>query len=215
MTYTLYYSPGACSMAAHIVLREVGAQFDLELISVRDGATSQTPYLAINPKGRVPALAIGGQERVLTELPAILVFLARRYPEVALLPSDPLKEARCLEWIAWLSGWVHGVGFGLLWRPGRFSSDGLHHETLTKHGFGVIKDAFMDIEAQLADGRDWAVPGGYSIADPFLLVLYRWGNRIGIPMSSRCPAWAKLSYRTAARPAALEVLEQEGITIEP
>jgi glutathione S-transferase len=73
----------------------------------------------------------------------------------------------------------------------------------------------MDIEAQLADGRDWAVPGGYSIADPFLLVLYRWGNRIGIPMSSRCPAWAKLSYRTAARPAALEALAQEGITIEP
>jgi glutathione S-transferase len=214
MIYTLYYSPGACSMAAHIVLREVGVKFDLELVSVRDGATSHHPYLAINPKGRVPALAIEGESRVLTELPAILVFLARQHPDAALLPLGLIQEARCLEWIVWLSGWVHGVGFGLLWRPERFGPARVHHETLTMQGFGIIKNAFKDIETQLADGRDWAVPGSYSIADPFLLVLYRWGNRIGIPMSSNYPAWTNLSHRTAARPAVLEVLEREGLSLE-
>lgn len=214
MTYTLYYSPGACSMAAHIVLKEVGAAFDLKHVSIRDGAASQAPYLVVNPKGRVPALAIDGESRVLTELPAILVFLARRHPEASLLPSDPIKEARCLEWIAWLAGWVHGVGFGLLWRPGRFSSDGRQHEALTTHGFGIIRDAFSQIETQLSDGRDWSVPNVYSVVDPFLLVLYRWGNRIGIPMASSYPAWTKLSYRTMERAAVLEVLPQEGVALE-
>jgi glutathione S-transferase len=214
MTYTLYYSPSACSLAAHIVLREVGAKFNLELVSVRDGATSQAPYLAINPKGRVPPLAIEGESRVLTELPAILVFVARQFPETTLLPAGLMQEARCLEWITWISVWVHSVDFGWLWRPGRSSRDGAHHETLTKQGLDVITDALKDIEAQLADGRGWAVPGGYRIADPFVLVLYRWSNRIGMPMSSLCPAWTELSYRIAARSAVVAALNCEGITIE-
>lgn len=213
MPYRLYYSPGACSLAAHIVLREVGAEFDLERVPARNGPL-EASYLAINPKGFVPALALDGEDRVLTELPAILVFLARRYSVAALLPSDPTMEARCHEWIAWLSGWVHAVGFALLWRPGRFSSDSRQHETLTKQGFEIVRNAFNDIERQFADGRNWAVPDAYSIADPFLLVLYRWGNRIGIPMASSYPAWTQVSYRTAARPAVLEALKQEGISIE-
>jgi glutathione S-transferase len=213
MRYRLYYAPGACSLAAHIVLREVGADFDLERVSVRNG-TLEASYFAINPKGFVPALAIDGEDRVLTELPAILVFLARRYSEVALLPSDPTMEARCHEWIAWLSGWVHAVGFALLWRPGRFSSDSRQHEALTKQGFDIVRNAFNDIEAQFTDGRNCAVPDTYSIVDPFLLVLYRWGNRIGIPMASNYRAWTQVSYRTAARPAVLGALRQERISIE-
>ena len=124
MNYRLYYSPGACSLAVHIALEEIGAPFERREVSVARGETTQPDYLAVNPKARVPALAIAGESRVLTELPAILTFLARQHPEANLLPSsNALDEARCHEWLAWLAGWVHGVGYGELWRPLRFVSD--------------------------------------------------------------------------------------------
>ena len=96
MTYRLYYSPGACSMAAHIVLEELDVDFELERIAVAERATQQPSYLAINPKARVPALGIPGEARVLTELAAILTYLARQHPDGRLLPASAINEARCL-----------------------------------------------------------------------------------------------------------------------
>src|ERR1700761_9080811 len=108
MRHRLYYSPGACSMAAHIVLEEIGVPYDLELVSSRgrlggEGTTSAA-WMAQNPKGRVPALSgvqgrMGGADNLLTELHAILVYLARSYPDAQLLPTDPHIEARAIEWM--------------------------------------------------------------------------------------------------------------------
>src|SRR5262249_47665487 len=99
--HCLYYSPGACSMAAHIVLEEIGEPYDLVLVSSRgqmggEGTTSAS-WLAQNPKGRVPALSgvqgrIGGSGDLLTELHAILFYLARTHPQAHLLPSHPAGE---------------------------------------------------------------------------------------------------------------------------
>ncbi|MXN74062.1 glutathione S-transferase [Burkholderia sp. 4701] len=208
--YCLYYSPGACSLAAHIALEETGAPFDTEIVSVAQGDNLRAHYLAINPKARVPALAIPGEPRVLTETPAILGYLARRHPDARLLPlDDPLREARCQEWLAWLVGWVHGVGYGALWRPGRFIDDASVHGAISAHGRTVIDAANATIEAALSDGRDWAEPGGHSIVDPFLLVLYRWGAAIGLDMT-RHAAWRAHAQRVAARPAAQRALAREG-----
>ncbi|KVN87991.1 glutathione S-transferase [Burkholderia ubonensis] len=209
--YRLYYSPGACSLASHIALEETGAPFDTEVISVRERDNCSDRYLAINPKARVPALAIPGEPRVLTETPAILAYLARRHPDARLLPlDDPLREARCHEWLAWLVGWVHGVGYGALWRPGRFVDDPAVHGAISAHGRGVIDTANATIEASLADGREWAEPGGHSIVDPFLLVLYHWGTAIGLDMT-RHRAWSAHAQRVAARPAAQRALAAEGL----
>lgn len=214
-SHVLYYSPGACSLAAHIVLEELGIPYRLELVSVPEGAAVREPYLGINPKGRVPALAIEGEERVLTELPAILDYLAHSDPAGRLMPgSGALPQARRQEWLAWLAGWVHGVGFGLLWRPARFDADASHYDALHAMGRRTIEAAFEDIERQLADGRQWAVAEGYSVVDPFLLVLFRWGNRIGFAMRRDYPAWAALSDKLAQRPAVSRVLEKEGISID-
>ncbi|TCW81394.1 glutathione S-transferase [Burkholderia sp. SRS-46] len=208
--YRLYYSPGACSLAAHIALEETGAPFDTEIVSVSHGDNLRAHYLSINPKARVPALAIPGEPRALTETPAILGYLARRHPDARLLPlDDPLRDARCQEWLAWLVGWVHGVGYGALWRPGRFIDDASVHGAISAHGRGVIDAANATIEAALVDGRDWAEPGGYSIVDPFLFVLYRWGVAIGLDMT-RHAAWSAHAQRVAARPAARRALAREG-----
>jgi glutathione S-transferase len=202
-------------MAVHIALEELGATFDLETVDVMQGATQQQPYLSINPKGRVPALRVPGEANVLTELPAILVYLARQYPSGNLLPVDnPAAEARCTEWLAWLTGWVHAVGFGEIWRPARFIADETRHDEIRAHGQQVVTDAYRKIERTLSDGRVWAAPHGYSIVDPFLLVLYRWGNRVGIPMRDLCPAWTMHAKRMLERPAVQTVLTREGVAFD-
>ncbi|MDR3517876.1 MAG: glutathione S-transferase [Azospirillaceae bacterium] len=218
--YCLYYSPGACSLASHIVLEEIGVPYTLSLrSSVRSEGTRTPDYLALNPKGRVPALAgvpgrSGGAPDLLTEGPAILFFLARCHPNAGLLPADPAGEARCLEWLNWLSGTVHGQAFGQVWRTARFSDNPDHHAAIAAKGREDLVAHYTAIEAILADGRDWAVPDRYSIVDPFLLVFWAWGHRLGLPMASSHPAWAQLTGRTLARPAVQRTLAQENVVIE-
>src|SRR5437764_6992477 len=82
---TLYFSPGASSMATHIALNEVGAPFELKYVPLHQHANREAGYLAVNAEGKVPTLMIGG--RPLTEVAATLWYLARRYPEAGLLPQ--------------------------------------------------------------------------------------------------------------------------------
>lgn len=213
MTYRLFYSPGSCSLAVHIALEEVGAPFSLDCVPVATGATQTPEYLAINPKGRVPALAIEGEARVLTELPAILGYLAHTHPDAGLIPADPLGEARCHEWLAWLAGWVHGIGYGEIWRAHRFVADASLYSAINANGRKVVEEGYDVIERKLAADGPYACGRQYSIVDPMLVVLYRWGNRIGIDMASRCPAWAALAQHVVARPAAARAMRQENVTL--
>ena len=209
-------------MAAHIALEEVGARFELELVSSRgerEGAGTATPeWRAVNPKGRVPALSpvagsAGGAAELLTETPAILVYLALIHPEAGLLPADPAGIARCLEWLNWLSGNVHAMSWGQIWRAQRFSDDEAGLDAIRTKGRAALLDQHHYIERLLGDGRDWAVAGGYSIADIYLLVFFKWGSRIGVDMRSACPAWARIMDRVLARPAVQRALAAEGVTI--
>src|SRR6185295_11611725 len=93
MAIVLYYSPGSCSLAPHIVLSETGQPFELRKFATADRANYTADYLAVNPKGRIPALQIDGF--ILTENPAILAFLGRRFPSAGVYPADdPQAEAR-------------------------------------------------------------------------------------------------------------------------
>lgn len=82
----LFYSPGACSLASHVALEEAGAAFETQRVDLREGAQRGPDYLALNPKGKVPALAT--DKGVLTENPAILGYVARSFPEAGLAPDD-------------------------------------------------------------------------------------------------------------------------------
>lgn len=220
--HRLFYSPGACSLAAHIVLEEIGSPYEIELVSAsgsRQGEMTATPeWKAINPKGRVPALSgvagrIGGQENLLTEVPAILFYLARRHPSASLLPADATGEARCLEWMNYLSSSVHATAYGQIWRPLRFVNDEIDTPTVIARGEQAVREQYTYIERLLADGRGWALPGSYSIVDPYLFVFFRWGQRIGIDMVSLYPSWTALALRVAERPAVRRAMQQEGIDI--
>lgn len=215
--YRLYYSPGACSLAVHIVLEEIGQPYETEIRSARNGeGTTTQDYLALNPKGRVPALTgvpggSGGAPRILTEAIAILLFLARRYPEATLLPTDPAGQARCLEWLSWISVDLHGIGYGQLWRPHRFVSDSTLYEAVKTKGFENICAAYGHIDHILSDGRDWALPSCYTVVDAYLVVFWLWGHRIGLDMEKEWPKWAGLMTRVLERPAVQRAIIQEGL----
>jgi glutathione S-transferase len=205
----LYYSPGACSLAVHIVLEELDLPYELKLISVSEKETSRPEFLKINPKGRVPVLRVG--DTLLTEAPAILVHVANMKPASGLFPAEPLDSFRCLEWLNWLSSTVHAVGYGQLWRPERFTNDSAQFEDIVGKGSENIADAYRHIE-KILTGRVWSVGESYSCADPFLLVFYLWGSAIGFAMQDDYPGWSAHAARVLSRDAVRRAMEQEGLT---
>lgn len=203
----LFYAPGSCALATHILLEETGEPYQLDKRDVFSGQTRTPEYLRINPKGRVPALRIDGQDQVLTELPAICWYISRNAP--ALRPQGDVAEARSLEWFNWLSGTLHATAFGALWSPQRFADDSTVHPALQAKARAAIQGHFASIEERLAQNA-WAVDERYGLVDPFLLVFYKWGLRIGMAMN-QYPAWSRHARQVLARPACERAFEQEGL----
>lgn len=206
---TLYYSSGACSLAPHIVLEEIGAPFAATQVALAGGEHQKPEYLAINPKGRVPALTDG--DFVLTEGPAILSYLGHRYPEAGLLElADPEKLGRTQELLNFFSSSVH-VAFAQVWRPARFADSEAAREDVTANGHRAVADYCAGLDS-LVPGGAWAVGSRYSIADPYLLVFYRWAGRVGLDTSA-WPNWTAHKDAMLARPAVQRALATEGIEV--
>jgi len=206
----LYYSPGACSLASHIVLEELGIAYEPVLVSLAEGDHKRPEFLRVNPKGKVPALNVDG--KVLTETVAILTYLGGGYAERGLWPKETWKQAEALSLMAWLSSTVH-IAVGGLWRAERFSSDPAAKESIVATGRANLLKYFADIDKMLM-GRSFAMGGQYSVCDPYLLVFYRWGNRLGIDMKTDYPVWAKHAQRVFSRPTVKRVFEAEGIELD-
>src|ERR1700739_2523089 len=103
---TLYFVPGASSMAVHIALHEIGVPFEARPISFARQEQRSEKYLALNPEGKVPTLLIDG--RPLTEVAAILYYLARQFPAAGLLPKDdPEAEAQAISWMSFIASTLH------------------------------------------------------------------------------------------------------------
>jgi glutathione S-transferase len=182
---TLYFTPGASSMAPHIALHEVGAPFEGRPISLARQEHRAAAYLEVNPEGKVPALLIDG--RTLTEVAGILFYLARRYPEANLLPAGDIEaEAQAVSWMSFIAATVH---------PAR--GRGLDHAMTI---FGLA-------DRRLGD-REWAL-GPYSIADIHLFRLYwRFANSLKPPPGS-LPNLEAHHDRMMARPAVRRTIEVE------
>ncbi len=103
---TLYFAPGASSMAVHIALHEIGAWFEGKPMSFKNGGLRSPSYLALNPEGKVPTLLVDGHP--LTEVAAILYYLARRFPDAELLPHDDFAaDAQALSWMSFIASTLH------------------------------------------------------------------------------------------------------------
>lgn len=208
---TLFYSPGACSLAPHVVLETLGVDFDTVRVVLAEGEHRRPEYLAINPQGRVPALRIGAT--VVTENSAILTWLASAHPDAALLPAvGSLAHARACEWLAWLGSSVH-IAFAQVWRAERFVGSEAPPAVVASvqdHGRALIEHAFARIEAHLAT-REFALDEGFSVVDANLLPFHRFGWRLGLDMPGRYPGWTRHALALHQRPAVQRVLQREGL----
>jgi glutathione S-transferase len=201
----LYFSPGACSMASHIALEEIGVAYEEKPTLLAKGEQNTEAYRKINPKGKVPALDVDG--KVLTENTAILSYLARRFPESKLLPQDPVEEARCISNMTWFSNAVHPA-YGHYFKPERFVEGEAAQASVKELGKKSFFDALKEIDSMLK-GKQWIMGDQYTVADPYALVFYGWGVRAELPMQelSSYTAWKD---RMLARPKVRKVLESEG-----
>ena len=197
----LYYSPGACSQAAHIVLHEAGLEHSSEAVDIRAKRTAGgEDYCAVNPKGAVPALALDGGE-VLTENGAVLQYLGDQAGDEGLLPSRGLARYRVLEWLSHLGSDVH-KSFSPLFNP----TLGEDAKQAAREMVGKKLDF---IEGRL-EGRDFLTGDEMSIADPYLFAMLGWTGKLGIDLS-RWPNLTAFRNRMAQREAVKVVLEAEGL----
>src|SRR5208283_2769343 len=113
----LYYAPGVCSIGIHVLLEEIGKPYQLELVSLREGAQYKPPFTAVSPKGKVPALE-RDDGSVLTEFPVIARWLGR---QANLMPKDDEADTRAMEAMEYAVGTMHGQGFARLFRSERFA----------------------------------------------------------------------------------------------
>lgn len=213
--YRLFHSPGACSLAPHIVFEELGIPYEPVRVVIAEGANAKPEYLAINPRGRVPALWIKDEagERILTEAMAIMIYLTRRHPEPTLLPTDPEAFVRAIEWMSWLTSTMHQAGVRTVFRPERFTTDATGAAAIAAQGRVSIRVGYTDIEKRL-NGKTWAMGERFSAIDAYLLVFYRWGNRCGLDMRKDFPEYARIMDAVRARPAVQRAVEHEGIQID-
>ncbi len=202
-----YYAPGGCSLAPHIALEEAGAQF--EAVRLDFAATQQRSpgYLAINPKGRVPALVT--ERGVLTECVAILAWIAQVWPKAGLAPlDDPWDFAQMQSFNAFLASSVHAA-YAHVSRPGRYADGEAAAAAMLVKAPQALGDFFDLIEDRLADGRPWVLGETYSVSDPYLMVMTGWIRARGLVDASRMPLAVGHHARVSARPAAQRALERE------
>jgi len=210
MNIELYFSPGACSLAPHITLNEIGESFELRRFSTAERANYLPAYLSVNPKARIPALKI--DDFVLTETPAILTFLGRHFPDSEVYPVDDFKlEARCQELLAWSSNTVH-VAFAQLFRPERFVLEESDYGCVKESGHVNFRRYLAEIEEQLTI-REFALGSQFSVVDPFWLVFYRWGVLADYAMRTDYPAFTDHAERMSIRASTQKALELEEISI--
>lgn len=201
---TLFYSPGACSLASHIALEETGKPYRAVETLLASKAHLTPEYLAINPRGKVPALVVEGE--VITENTAILTYIGLKNPELGLLPSSPLAQARCISQMAWFSNTPH-IHQRAKFRPYYFSDDEAHHPGIRAKAEATYWKHMQEIDALLA-GRRWLMGDGYTVADPYALVFYGWGVSNGMPMQD-LKEYTRHKNQLIERPAVRRVLERE------
>ena len=202
---TLYYAPGACSMAPHIVLEESGEKYEPRRMDLSKGEQRSEEYLKINPQGRVPALGLGNGE-ALSENTAILPYLGKRF---GLWPSDPIAEAKALSRIGFFAATVH-VAHAHVGRPERYASDPALYPNIQEMGRKTFHGYLKQIDGMLAN-RQWFFDK-YSVVDPYAFIFYVWGLRRELPVAE-LKNYTAFKDRMLDRPAVRRVLEDEKIKV--
>ena len=198
----LYYAPGACSLASHIVACEAGISLELEKVDIKTKKThGGIDFLSINPKGYVPALELDGGG-ILTESPAILQFLADLRPAARLAPANgTLERYRLLEWLAFINSEIHKT-YGPLFSPQTPA-------TVREERIETLKKRFAFIDRSL-EGNAFLLGSQFSAADAYLFVMLSWADHLKINLSALKNLKAFQS-KVAVREGVQKALKEEGL----
>ncbi|MGH8710076.1 MAG: glutathione transferase GstA [Burkholderiales bacterium] len=198
----LYYYPGACSMAPHIVLREAGYTFDLDKVDLANKrTTSGEDYSKVNPKGYVPAIKLDDGQ-VLTEVAVILQYLTDQKPQSGLAPkAGTMERYRLMEWLNFVATEIHKTLGALFnpnitpeWKENQLTLFGKRCEILTRN----------------LGGKQYLMGDKFSLADAYLFTILNWSNFLNVDMS-KWPELKDYMARVAARPAVKEAMKAEGL----
>jgi glutathione S-transferase len=198
----LYYMPGACSLSPHIVAREAG--IDLELVKV-DGKTKRTEdgadFLAINPKGYVPALELDDGQ-LLTEGPAIVQYLADLKPESALAPANgTLARYRLQEVLGYINSEIHKT-YSPLFKPDTPEATRQERKEYLRKRYALLDSALAK--------HPWLLGEHFTAADAYLFTVTNWARHVDLDLSA-FPAILALQKRVAERPAVQAAMDAEGL----
>ena len=173
---TLYYASASCAYASHILLYDAGATFETQQIDFASGEQTSPEFLSVNPKGRVPALVT--PHGILTENPAILLYIAQTHPQMALAPTDPFALAEAQAFNMFLASTVH-VAHAHKHRGSRWADDPATHAAMTdKVASNMAVYAGM-IEEHYFKGP-YVLGAQYSMCDPYLALITRWLGADGV-----------------------------------
>jgi len=198
----LYYAPGACSLAPHIVAREAGLSITLEKVDLSKHVTETgANFRDINPKGYVPAITLKDGS-VFTEAAAILQYLADQKPDAGLAPANGTTERyRLVEWLTFISSEIH-KGFGPLWNP----TTPEEVKSATKERL-AMRFAYLD---ETLAKQPFLTGETFTVADAYLFTVVNWTNFHAIDISS-FKNLSAFQARVAARPKVQEALAAEGL----
>jgi glutathione S-transferase len=203
--FKLYYSPGSCALASHIALEEAGAAYTTERIDFKSNQQNSPEYLAVNPKGRVPALVT--DRGILTETPAMLAFIAQSFPQLRLAPfDDPYAFAQAQAFNSYLCSTVH-VAHAHKMRGARWATEEPSFADMKRKVPHTVGASFALIERDMLKGP-WVMGEQYTICDPYLFTLALWLEGDGVDLAA-LPKVTDHRKRMSERPAVQKVQAEE------
>jgi glutathione S-transferase len=202
---TLYYAPHTCSLACHIALEDAGAEYALVRISFAADEQREPEYLAVNPKGRVPALVT--DHGVLTETPAILAFVAQTFPQARLAPlHDPFVFAQVQAFNSYLCATLH-VAHSHRMRGDRWAEDAAAIAAMQRKVPQSVGACYDLVEGTMLRGP-WVMGDTYTICDPYLFTMAQWLEQDGVD-PSRIPKVMDHRRRMSERPEVQKAVTAE------
>lgn len=203
----LFYSQGACSMAPHITLLELGMDYKLHKLNLQAGEQKSPEYLAINPKGYVPAVKLDSGE-VLTEVAVILQYLADKKPEAKLIPTFGTPERyKAMQWLNFISSEMH-KGFSPYFALGRLQKP--ENVSELKGLWDARMAARLDLFSEHFLKNQYVLGSAFSVADAYLFTVLNWAPIVKFDLS-KWPHVLGYIERVRSRPAVQKALVEEGI----
>jgi glutathione S-transferase len=201
----LYYAPHTCALASHIALEDAGAEYETVRLNFAKEEQRKPEYLAINPKGRAPAMVT--ERGILTETPAILAFIAQNFPKARLAPlDDPFLFAEVQAFNSYLCSTLH-VAHAHRMRGYRWADDPAAIAAMQRKVPESVGACFELIENKMLKGP-WVMGETYTICDPYLFTIAQWMEPDGVD-PSRFPKIRDHRQRMAERPAVKKALTEE------